>query len=132
MLISRECDYAIRILRQLADGKKKNTEDICTREKIPTPFAYKILKKLEKAGFVQAYRGAKGGYSLIMDTDDFSLYDIITAMGDRAELTACMKEGFRCPMNLSGTECAVHQEYARLQGILFAGMREKSMKELLG
>jgi Rrf2 family protein len=131
MFISRECDYAIRILRQLADGRKKNTEDICAREKIPTPFAYKILKKLEKSGFVQAFRGARGGYVLIMDPGGFSLYDIFTALGEQVELTACLKEGFECPMNLPEKKCGVHKEYIRLQALLLTGMKEKKMKELL-
>jgi Rrf2 family protein len=131
MLISRECDYAIRIVRQLTDKEKRTTEEICVRERIPTPFAYKILKKLEKSGFVRAFRGARGGYALIKDPAVFTLYDIFTAIGDQMELTACLKEGFECPMNPPEKRCGVHKEYIRLQELFFAGMREKTMQELL-
>jgi Rrf2 family protein len=119
-------------MRQLADGEKKTTEDICVKERIPTPFAYKILKKLEKSGFVRSFRGARGGYSLIKDPAVFTLYDIFIAMGEQMELTACLKVDFECPMNPSGTECGVHKEYIRLQELVFAGMQEKTMQELLG
>jgi Rrf2 family protein len=131
MLISRECDYAIRIMRQLADGKKRTSEEICAKEKIPAPFAYKILKKLEGSEFVRSYRGARGGYVLNKDPAEFGLYDIFVAVGEQLELTACLKKDFECPMNLSGAECSVHKEYLRLQELFFAGMKEKTLKELL-
>ena len=46
MLISRETDYALRILRALSDGKKRSIEEICSLEATPKQFAYRIIKKL--------------------------------------------------------------------------------------
>jgi Rrf2 family protein len=132
MFISRECDYAVRILRQLADGSKKTAEGICSEEYIPPQFVYKILKKLEKSGFIRAYRGARGGYMLLRDPDTFSLYDVFAVMEDQVVLTACLQEDFDCPMNMDGLRCGVHTEYIRLQALLLAGMKEKSIKALLG
>ena len=50
MLITRETDYALRILRTLSDGKSYTAGELAERESLPQKFAYKILKKLEKAG----------------------------------------------------------------------------------
>ena len=50
MLITRECDYAVRVVRALADGRRMSVGEICEKEFITAPFAYKILKKLQKAG----------------------------------------------------------------------------------
>lgn len=44
MLISRETDYALRILRALSDGKKRSIEEICSLEATPKQFAYRIIK----------------------------------------------------------------------------------------
>ena len=49
MLITRECDYAVRVVRALAPGKRMSVGEICEKESITAPFAYKILKKLQKA-----------------------------------------------------------------------------------
>ena len=44
MMITRESDYAIRIIRALKDGELLPLEQICQRELVPKQFAYKILK----------------------------------------------------------------------------------------
>ena len=49
MVITRETDYALRILRALLDGKLHTAGQIAQDELLPQAFAYKILKKLEKA-----------------------------------------------------------------------------------
>lgn len=51
MIITRETDYAIRILRSLADLQLKNIREISDEQLVPRQFAYKISKKLERAGF---------------------------------------------------------------------------------
>ena len=49
MLITRECDYAVRVIRALSGAERLSVGEICEREEITAPFAYKILKKLQKA-----------------------------------------------------------------------------------
>ena len=61
MLLSRETDYALRILQSLLDGERKATGDISTSEMIPQQFAYKIIKKLSRAGLIEITRGVDGG-----------------------------------------------------------------------
>ena len=60
MIITRETDYAIRILRSLADLQLKNIREISDEQLVPRQFAYKISKKLERAGFIEIIRGAQG------------------------------------------------------------------------
>ena len=66
LLITREADYALRIMRALAGGEQRTAADICQQEQIPDQFVYKIAKKLEKAGFLttysQEYQGRKRKY----------------------------------------------------------------------
>ena len=59
MVITRETDYALRILRALLDGKLHTAGQIAQDELLPQAFAYKILKKLEKAGLVEVVRGGR-------------------------------------------------------------------------
>ena len=47
MVITRETDYALRILRALLDGKLHTAGQIAQDELLPQAFAYKILKKLD-------------------------------------------------------------------------------------
>ena len=68
MLITRECDYAVRVIRALSGAERLSVGEICEREEITAPFAYKILKKLQKAKLVRGYRGVHGITS--MDIQD--------------------------------------------------------------
>lgn len=59
MLITREIDYALRILRRLSDNKLHVMRDLCEKEIIPQKFAYKILRKRKKAALIKATRGGR-------------------------------------------------------------------------
>lgn len=67
MIITRETDYALRILRVLLDGELHTVGQISQDELLPQSFAYKILKKLDKAGLIDVVRGTAGGCRLAAD-----------------------------------------------------------------
>ena len=60
MLITRETDYALRMLRVLLDGEKHSAAEMAETELIPMQFAYQILRKLSAGELVQVSRGAAG------------------------------------------------------------------------
>jgi Rrf2 family protein len=131
MLLTKECDYAVRIVRCLSDMEKKAVLSICVEEHIPHPFAYKILKKLEHAGLVKAHRGSAGGYQLIKKADAITLLDIVTAVDNNLMINECLRDGYHCVNNTEERHCAMHSELSRLQGILFDAMCERPMSELV-
>ena len=47
MLITRETDYALRVLRALSDGEQHTAGEISSTQLVPKQFAYKIIKKLD-------------------------------------------------------------------------------------
>ena len=95
-MITRESDYAVRMIRALKDGEQLTIEQICRKEQVPRQFAYKILKKLEKAGLVRIRRGAGGGCSLGRGLDVLTLLDVIRATDEEFFLNPCLKQGYRC------------------------------------
>lgn len=93
MLITREADYALRILRTLSEGGLVTAAEITQRELIPRQFAYKILRKLSRVGIIAVNRGVEGGCRLTADLREKSLYDLMAAL-DLVELVnACMAPG---------------------------------------
>ena len=46
MLFTKECDYAIRIMRALSDGELVSVSNICAAEQLPSAMTYKITRKL--------------------------------------------------------------------------------------
>ena len=132
MFITRECDYAVRVVRALKGEKKLSVTDICEREVITAPFAYKILKKLQKAGIVRGYRGAKGGYSLKKNLKDITLLDIYLAIDPKLFIIECVDKEYTCSCMREGTEsCTIHHELQEIQAEVWQLLSRKSLEELL-
>jgi Rrf2 family protein len=131
MFITKETDYAVRIIRELAGGERETVETICKNEQVPHQYGYKILKKLEKGGMVRSYRGTNGGYALAKRTGDITLFDVVQAVDRDSLFTECLGHGYSCPMNHGGRRCKVHGEFARIQSLILKGLREKSLAEFL-
>ena len=127
MFLTRECDYAIRVVRDLADLETKSVGGICEREHIPLRFAYKILKKLEHAGIVCSYRGVHGGYRLAKKPEEVTLFEIANAVDENLLLNECLRPGDKCPNNSDGKLCGVHEELGRIQAVLVNELKEKTM-----
>ena len=123
MVITRETDYALRILRALLDGKLHTAGQIAQDELLPQAFAYKILKKLEKAGLVEVVRGTAGGCRLSADLIGTSLYDLMKAMGERGNLSSCMDPAYQCPWRSCHGGCTVHCKLAEIQNKLDEELR---------
>jgi Rrf2 family protein len=131
MFLTKECDYAIRVVRVLADMEKKSAKTIGVRGHIPHPFAYKILKKLERAGLVHSHRGALGGYQLAKKPDTITLLEIIKIVDENLFLNECLQPEHTCPHNSAENYCSVHKEFERIQGILINALQEKTIDLLL-
>jgi len=131
MFFTRECDYAIRVVRDLANQEMKPVKTICEREKIPHPFAYKILKKLEHAGIVNSYRGAVGGYQLAKPPESITLFDIVNAVDDSLLINECLQKGYVCSRDLNGNSCGVHRELMKIQALLEKALIEQTMENLI-
>ncbi len=131
MVITRETDYALRILRALLDGQLHTVGQIAQDELLPQAFAYKILKKLERAGLVEVVRGTAGGCRLAADLAGTSLYDLMMATGERSALSACMDPDHRCPWRSSHGGCTVHNKLLTIQEKLDMELRSHALEEIL-
>ena len=132
MFITRECDYAVRVLRAMAGTERVSVSEICEQELLTAPFAYKILKKLQKAGFVKGYRGVHGGYSLNCDLGQVTLYDVYSSIDPDMFIIDCLNPEFECARNNEIAEgCSVHCELVDIQGELCRMLKRKSLEKLI-
>jgi len=131
MLLTRECDYALRIIRALAGGEKTTADEICAAENIPGQFAYKILKKLERSGFLMSSRGREGGYWLVKALTDITIYDIVSSIDDTLFVNECLREDRPCLRNPDDNPCAVHFEFERIQEVLVKELQKNSISQIV-
>ena len=132
MFITRECDYGIRVIRALADGTKKSSRVIALEEKIPHKFASKVIRKLERADYIQSTRGRNGGYWLCRPLNTITMVDIISAIDATRCLNECLSKDSKCVFKGSPEQpCAVHIELVHAQDMLISMLSKKTMDVVL-
>lgn len=132
MLITKETDYALRILRSLSDGGSFTVGELTEKEQLPREFAYKILKKLEKAGMVQIIRGAKGGCFLDCDLNEVSLYDVIHSIETKTKISACMDPSYDCNWRKErNSSCLIHGRLRMVQEAVDSELKSWSLFQVI-
>jgi len=128
MRITRETEYAIRMLRALTDYEIKAVKTICDEENIPYKFAYKILKKMERRNMVKAFQGSRGGYRLNKEISKISMLDILEMNPKNLQFAnRCSCAG--CTKNTG--ECGVNNEFTLLKDTISLEFRKRTMDKVI-
>lgn len=83
MRVSAKVDYGLRAMTELAAspaGTWVKGEAIATAQSMSVNFCENILRELRRAGFVEAHRGADGGYRLARPAAEIYLAQIIRVL----------------------------------------------------
>ena len=96
--ISKLTDYAILVMVELSEarGDVLSAHALAERSRLELPTVSKVLKLLLRAGLVQSYRGANGGYSMDKDAASVSVAEIISAIEGPIAMTECSIEVGLC------------------------------------
>lgn len=119
MKIKNEVRYALQIIYYLTLHRDKDiisSNEISSEENIPRLFCLRIIKKLEKAGIVKIYRGAKGGYVLTRDPKRLTFRDIIEIIDDDIVLQPCIDSQTIC--STRGENCNIRVALKKIQNEL--------------
>lgn len=130
MLITKECDYAVRVLRSLSKSLISSVQSISTEESIPVQYAYQICRKLTKSGILKSHRGADGGYEMLKSPDDLTMLDVVLALETNFTVSDCTRFGSQCIRNTAEHPCGFHLELCRIQNTIMNEMRSKKLSEL--
>ena len=132
LIITREIDYAIRVLRAISDNELHSVQKMSETEDIPCHFAYKIVKKLEKAGLLIIHRGAMGGCQLATDLSKVSLYDVFNIIGEERTIAACVSRTHNSSWRREHDGvCTVHNHLCKIQHTIDKEMKNSFISDLL-
>ena len=129
MLMTREMDYALRILRALYQGGQLSAGTIAQREHMPKAVTLKILKQLHAAGLVDSRRGPSGGYLILKPCSQLNLWEGFQALGENVRINRCQQPGYQCE-NLPVEDCNLNQELCRIQQMLDRELQRTSLSVL--
>jgi Rrf2 family transcriptional regulator, iron-sulfur cluster assembly transcription factor len=97
MLVTREADYAIRCVLEVATHGRISAAEVARTRSISRTFLGKIVQTLAKAGIVSTRRGVGGGISLAVAPEDLTLLQIIEAIEGPLVLNECLVSQPDCP-----------------------------------
>lgn len=131
MLVTREMDYTMRIVRALYRDGQLSAAAVAKQENMPKAVTLKLLKQLSAAGLVESRRGAAGGYLLAKAPDELTMYDLLEAVGERILVNRCQQTGYRCENNTDGG-CGMCTEFGRIQQALDDALRRVPLSAVYG
>ncbi|MCI8869307.1 Rrf2 family transcriptional regulator [Pseudoflavonifractor sp. 60] len=129
MLMTREMDYALRIMRALYQKEQLSATAIAQQEHMPKAVTLKILKQLRSAGLVDSRRGPSGGYLLLRPCEEMNLWELFQAMGGGMLINRCQQPGYQCE-NRSADNCALSLELSRVQQVLDEELQRTPLSQL--
>ena len=95
MKLTTKARYGVRATFDVAyHGGRSPVQmgDITRRQSLPAHYMEQIFQKLRKAGILGSKRGPRGGYFLLKDPKDVTLYDIIAGTQGPIKLVYCVPE----------------------------------------
>lgn len=116
MMISTKGRYALHVMIDLAqnsEGNPVSLKDVAARQNISMKYLEMIVAMLNKAGFVESFRGKTGGYKLAKDPSQYTMQSILELTEGTLAPVSCVEGG--CP-NSEG--CITMPLWLKLDGVI--------------
>jgi len=118
MVITREADYAIRLMLVLAendDDAARPSRALASVAHVPYELARGLLSRLADAGLLASQRGRHGGYRLARPADDITVAEVLAVAGENLSLNTCVAGPATCAMS---SRCAMHPVWDSASNVL--------------
>lgn len=135
MKISAQEEYGLRCLVQLANlpaGEALTLPQIATREGISAANAGKLMWLLNKAGFVSAMRGTKGGYSLSRPASEIRLSEVIKILDEDVLSKHCESYTGILDSCVHKGDCGIRPVIVGLHEIVENALSQITLAQLVG
>jgi Rrf2 family protein len=135
MKISAQEEYGLRCLVQLAtlSGNESRTlPQIAELEGISVANAGKLMWLLNKAGFVQATRGTKGGYSLARPASEIRLNEVIKVLDEDVLNKHCESYTGVLETCVHKGDCGIRPVIVGLHEIVENALSQITLAQLVG
>ena len=92
MKLTTKSRYAVTAMLDIAyydKGSPISLPEIAGRQNISLSYLEQLFSRLKKNGLVKSIKGPGGGYKLSKDANDIVISDVINAVDENVENTAC-------------------------------------------
>lgn len=96
MLVTREADYAIRCVLEVARRGRISAAQVAQLQGISPTFLGKIVQSLARAGILSTRRGVGGGMTLAVPVEAITILQVIEAVEGPLCINDCLTTPPRC------------------------------------
>ena len=129
MKITREADYAVRIVSYLSKQDKiVGAKQISEETDITQRFALKILRKLCIAKLLQSFKGNMGGYKLNLEPKDINLQHVIEAIEGKIAINNCLDQNYDC--GTLSCNCSMREAFSNANDALIQELSNQTFDKL--
>jgi Rrf2 family transcriptional regulator, iron-sulfur cluster assembly transcription factor len=135
-MLSSSCRYGIRAVIYLAsqsvENGKTGIKQISVALGLPQPFLSKILQQLAKQKILNSSKGPHGGFSLVKDSRDITLLDIVRTIDGENIFTDCVMHNGSCEsVGADKKTCPLHEDYEKTRTELIKLFSNKTIDDLV-
>lgn len=121
--------YGVRMVVTLAQkGEVMSTTGLAKEMGVSPLYLRQLAPVLERAGVIEGFRGARGGYRLRVRPGEITLFEIIQAFDEDFSLLDCIKSANSCSRS---PDCTTRYLWKALSDGLKKTLQDMTLKELL-
>jgi Rrf2 family protein len=121
--------YGVRMVVTLAQkGEVMSTAGLAKEMGVSPLYLRQLAPLLERAGIIQGFRGARGGYILKARPGETTIFEIIQAFHEDFSLLDCVKSSDSCPRS---PDCTTRYLWKDLSDVLKKTLQDMTLKELM-
>ena len=132
MKLSTKGRYALRLMLDIAlhpDEPSVSLKSIAQRQNISVKYLEQIVTPLVKGGYLQASRGAQGGYQLNRPVEEYTVGTILRTIEGSLAPVACVADDDNfCSKQ---DQCVTVEVYRRIDEAIDAVVDNFTLKELV-
>jgi Rrf2 family protein len=129
-LITRNTDYALRVLLRMAKDRKKifTADSLIEELKIPGAFLRRLLQALGARGILRSYKGKNGGFALTSPPEKTRVLDVMRVFQGSIGVTDCLFKKKICP---NRGQCPLRKKVNAIERKVIADFRAITIASLL-
>lgn len=121
--------YGVRMVVTLAQKNEvMSTAGLAKEMGVSPLYLRQLAPVLERAGIIQGFRGARGGYILKARPGEITIFEIIQAFDEDFSLLDCVKSFDSCPRS---PDCTTRYLWKDLSDVLKKTLQDMTLKELM-
>ncbi|UOD34483.1 Rrf2 family transcriptional regulator [Deferribacteraceae bacterium V6Fe1] len=131
MKITRAGDYALKVMAYMASQERNKLfmrNELSEKCNIPDSFLGKILQSLARNSLLYSERGKNGGFKMVKEPSEITLYDIIKAVEGEIKINDCLVDPDFC----TGLDsCNIHNVLNKIRDSFINELKKYTLENIV-